>query len=76
MSFVFQNTGKFSKPNDRTSEKLKGSPISSNSDASNRNDVSENRSSPRYHRPCTQRLKDKDHHEGITFDCFSKINYL
>ncbi|KAG8190502.1 hypothetical protein JTE90_006673 [Oedothorax gibbosus] len=62
-SHSFENTGKFSKPNDRTNEKLKGSPISSNSDVTNRNDVSENRNSPRYHRPCTQRIKDKDHHE-------------
>ncbi|CAL1270391.1 unnamed protein product [Larinioides sclopetarius] len=61
-SHPFENTGKFPK-NERTSEKIKNSPISSNSDVSSRNDVSENRSSPRYHRPCSQRLKDKDHHE-------------
>ncbi|GFQ78285.1 WW domain-containing adapter protein with coiled-coil [Trichonephila clavata] len=62
-SHPFENAGKFSKSNERTSEKIKGSPVSSNSDVSARNDVSENRSSPRYHRPCSQRLKDKDHHE-------------
>ncbi|KAF8778124.1 WW domain-containing adapter protein with coiled-coil-like isoform X2 [Argiope bruennichi] len=61
-SHPFENTGKFSK-NERPGDKIKNSPISSNSDVSNRNDVSENRSSPRYHRPCSQRLKDKDHHE-------------
>jgi hypothetical protein len=49
-----KNSSKFK---DRTSEKVRGSPLTSNSDGS------ENRSSPRYHRPCTQRLKDKDHHE-------------
>ncbi|GIY64660.1 WW domain-containing adapter protein with coiled-coil [Caerostris darwini] len=62
-SHSFDSTGKFSKSNEKTSDKVKNSPISSNSDVSRRNDVSENKSSPRYHRPCTQRLKDKDHHE-------------
>ncbi|XP_035214223.1 WW domain-containing adapter protein with coiled-coil-like isoform X2 [Stegodyphus dumicola] len=60
-SHSFENTGKFSKPNDRTSEKVRGSPR--NNDVSGRNDVLENKSSPRYHRPCSQRLKDKDHNE-------------
>ncbi|XP_054707077.1 WW domain-containing adapter protein with coiled-coil-like [Uloborus diversus] len=59
----FENTNKFSKPNERTSDKVKGSPITSNSESSSRNDSLENKSSPRYHRPCSQRLKDKDHHD-------------
>lgn len=62
-SHSFENSTKFSKTSDRTSDKVRGSPITSNNDGSGRNDVSENRSSPRYHRPSSQRLKDKDHHE-------------
>lgn len=59
-SHVFENSSKFK---DRTSDKVRGSPLTSNSDGSGRNEISENRSSPRYHRPSSQRLKDKDHHE-------------
>uniref|UniRef100_A0A2L2Y869 WW domain-containing adapter protein with coiled-coil n=1 Tax=Parasteatoda tepidariorum TaxID=114398 RepID=A0A2L2Y869_PARTP len=61
-SHSYENTGKFPKPNDRSNEKVKSSPLTSNSDVSGRNDVLENRSSPRYHRTSSQR-KDKDHHE-------------
>lgn len=63
-SHSYENASKYPKSNsDRLNEKVRGSPIASNSDISIRNDNAENKNSPRYHRTCTLRLKDKEHHD-------------